>query len=580
MRPWRWEALLLGVVLAATAATAQDMRRPRKLIATGWDKPDQVALKEHIRVMETQPFDGVMITVTGKRDDGRPCALRSAHSSEPWSRSWFTAAIEDLQSIRFERFTDNFITIGANPGNVDWFDDEGWAAITEHWAIAAWVAREAGFRGFHVDPEAYTKPFLQFSYAAQAQAGQHRFDEYVEKARERGRQVMAAVAREYPDAVVFSYFLNSICRGATGHEDPRRLLEGMGYGLLPAFVDGWLEAAPPTMTFVDGCESAYLYNREMQFLESAVDIKGACQELVSPANRARYRSQVQVSFGIYLDAYWNDETSRWRVQTDGTPPVRKLYENVRGALRACDEYVWVYGEKFRWWPTGNRGVRPQSWPEALPECDDALRLARDPAAFATALRERLVASGELVNLARNGDFASESIPATGDIPAADWKSGGAPAGWTTWQTEQDKGVFSWDREAGAAKVVGVVHSGCLIQRHRVTPGDTYLVQTRVRRTGGSTASIRVRWQTPAGTWTRETEDVLAPAGTPDAEGWSRITAVATVPPEVGSLVVLLGAASQRQAEDAIWYDDVEICRLHGEGLFAQPPQRFAEAPKE
>ena len=133
---------------------------------------------------------------------------------------------------------------------------------------------------------------------------------------------------------------------------------------------------------MDGCESAYRYNSVNQYLEAALAIKGACQELVSPENRAKYRARVQVSFGIYLDAYWNPKTSPWYIDGLGGPRVARLRENLRTALRVADEYVWVYGEKFRWWPTPNRRVKEQTWPEALPGCERALALARDPVDYA------------------------------------------------------------------------------------------------------------------------------------------------------------------------------------------------------
>lgn len=578
----RWIALAGAMLLGATA-TAQtvDMRLPKKLIATGWDTPDQAGLKEHIRVMEAQPFAGIMINVVGKRDDGTPCALRGAHAAEPWKRAWFEGAIADLCSIRFERFTDNFVTIGANPGNVDWFDDAGWAAVTEHWATAAWIAKRAGFKGLLFDPEPYSQPASQFDYAAQPQAAQHRFNEYYAKARERGRQVVAALAGEFPDAIVYCYFMNSVCAPASGQADPRPVLAGLGYGLFPAFIDGWLDAAPPTLSFVDGCENAYLFSDDLQYVRAALSIKGACQALVAPENRAKYRAQVQVSYGIYLDAYWNDEGSPWRVRCDGMPPVRKLFENTRSALQAGDGYVWVYGEKFRWWPTPNGGVNPQSWPEALPGCADALRLACNPAGFAREYEQRLRQAGTLANQARNGDFQAEQVqdPASGQVVA--WQEGGAPAGWGTWQTDADKGIFSWDRQTGAAapgaaKAVGVAAGGCFIQRYAAVPGDTFLVRAKVKLAGASAAHLRLRWQTAKGQWTRETEDVLAAPGDAGPEGWRPLEAVAMVPPDVGALILLLSMATQRTAEDAAWFDDVEVVRLVGDELFGTPPQRFAK----
>lgn len=355
---------------------AEDARRRKKLIATGWDKADTRRLLENLAEMEQRPFDGVVLEAVGRREDGKPCRLRWAFLNEPWKRAWFQPCIEDLRACKLKRFTDNFIQLNANPGNVDWFDDAGWESILAHWRIAAWVAKESGCKGILFDPEPYTRPHAQFAYAAQPQRDRHTFDEYYAQARRRGRQVMQAVGEEYAEITVFCYFMNSICATATGQADPRRVLAGSGYGLYPAFVDGWLDAVGPQATLVDGCESAYLYNNRQQYLEASVLIKGACQELVSAENRAKYRAQVQVSFGLYLDAYWNPKDSewgRWYVDGQGGRRVDRLRANVQTALRVADEYVWVYGEKFRWWPTPNQRVRPQTWPEALPGCDQALR---------------------------------------------------------------------------------------------------------------------------------------------------------------------------------------------------------------
>jgi hypothetical protein len=558
------------------SAIADDARRVKKLIATGWDKPDQVRFHENIDVIEEQPFQGVMISVTGTRDDGKTCSLRSAHTAQPWQRSWFDDAVRQLKSAGGTRFTDNFVSIGANPGDVDWFDDEGWKNVAEHWGIAAWIAREAGFRGFLFDPEPYTKPYRQFAYGSQAERENHTFDEYCEKARERGREVMRAVAAEYPDIVVFCYFMNSVNRSAAKVSDSRAVLESSGYGLYPSFIDGWLDVIPPEATLVDGCESAYRFNDEKQYLRSAVLIKGDCQNLVSPENRARYRAQVQVSFGIYLDAYWNPADSqwdRWRVDCGDRKPVEKLLENVRNAVACCDEYVWIYGEKFRWWPTPNGRVFAQSWPEALPGIDMALRLARDPENYARHLLEQAAAEQRLENLARNGDFQAETAQGNGGVQA-DWREGGAPAGWSFWQLNDGTGQFAWDREAGAAKAWAVPTSGCFIQSYDVSPEQSYAVRARVRSTGKSRAWIRLRWQTPDGKWTREALDVAAAPSTPAEDGWSEIFGAATVPDGVGKLVLLLGMGSQATEDDAVWFDNVEVYRLAESDMFRQDPVRW------
>ncbi len=600
--------MVLLLTAAAAAACAADARRPKKLIETGWDQPDTERLRASLAEMETRPFDGVVVNAVGRVDETRRCPLRTAFAGDKWQREWFQPCIADLKACKFTRFTDNFLVLGANPGNVDWFDDAGWASIVEHWQIAAWVARQGGLKGLLFDPEPYTQPHNQFGYAAQPGRDKHPFEAYAAKARERGRQVMKAVAGEFPDVVLFCYFMNVVAANATGHADPNRVLAAQGYGLLPAFVDGWLDAAPPTVTLVDGCEMAYLYNRVEQYLEAGLLIKGACQELVSAENRAKYRAQVQAGFGIYLDAYWNPPASPWHIGGAGGSRVERLRANLRTALRVADEYVWVYGEQFRWWPTPNKRVKAESWPEALPGCDKALRFARDPLDYARAEMAALAKAGKLVNLARNGDFGSDKA-LTHEGAGIEWKEGRPPAGWATWQADKSKGTFTWDREAdagerpfpanrgvdqlrdlarggprgaakGSARAAGVAN-GCFLQSCPVKQGEQYAVGAVRRLQGKGEAWLRVRWQTAEGKWAAEALDVLIHCEEPRAgvhtlpeepragmhalpggqDGWGEMLGVAEVPEGVGRLVLLLSVADQPTPDDAAWFDNVRVHRL-------------------
>ena len=556
-------ALTLLLATATVWAAAPDMRLRKKLIATGWDHPDVERLVTHAAEMEKRPFDGVVLEVTGRTTEGKSCSLRTAFANEPWQREWFQANADRLRSAKFARLTDNFVTLGTNPGNVDWFDDEGWRQIVAHWRIAAWFAKQSGCKGILFDPEPYAPPHAQFNYAAQPQRNEHTFNEYAAKARQRGREVMRAVAEEYPDITLFCYFMNSICATATGRADPRPALAAHGYGLYPALIDGWLDVAPPTVVLVDGCESAYRYNSRQQFLESAVTIKGACQELVSPENRAKYRAQVQVSFGMYLDAYWNPSESPWYIDGQGGPRVERLRANTSAALAAADEYVWVYGEKFRWWPTPNKRVRAESWPEAIPGCERALRFARDPLDFARTELAAMKSAGELQNLARNGDFGSATAKPI-DGAEQRWREGRPPAGWSAWQREDSKGTFVWDRETGAAEKGAArasgVTDGCILQPYKATAGEHYAVRAMYKVRGQGRAWLRVRWQTTEGRWTAEAQDKLFESEvSPDT--WQELFGVVEVPEDAGRLLILLGIGSQNTADDVAWFDDVELYKL-------------------
>lgn len=234
----------IGVALASSlAVSAEDMRRPKKLIATGWDAPDTQRLRQNLAEMEKRPFDGVVFVAVGQTAEGKPCSLRGAFVDQPWQKAWFQSCVDDLKACRFEKCTDNFVSLGANPGNVDWFDDAGWKNVVDHWRIAAWIVKQAGVKGILFDPEPYAPPYAQFRYQSQAQADRHSFNDYYAKARQRGREVMQAIVEESPEITIFSYFANSITATATGRPDPRPALESLGYGLYPAMVDGWLDVA-------------------------------------------------------------------------------------------------------------------------------------------------------------------------------------------------------------------------------------------------------------------------------------------------------------------------------------------------
>ena len=538
----RTKLLLAIVVFGGGVVTDAADPAHKKIIATGWDQVTTAELRTNLTMMEKWPFDGVVLQALGSDAQNKKWPLNTAFQCEPWQPAWFRNCVDDLRSCHFQRFTDNFVLVGANPGNVDWFDDAGWAQIADHWRMAAWLAKQGGLKGILFDPEPYSRPFAQFLFDAQSEKVRHSFADYQAQARRRGSQVMLAVAAEFPDIVLFCYFLNSVQSG--GAPQPAQLARD-NYGLLPAFFDGWLDAAPPTVTFVDGCESSYLYNGAERFLAATVRIKGDAQQFVAPENRTKYRAQVQAGFGIYLDAYVNPPTAPWHIAiASNETHAARLGANVAAALRASDEYVWIYGEKFRWWPTPNKTVRPQMWSEVLPGCDAELGFARDATGFA---REKIT-QGLAPNVLKNGDFADE--------PGQPM-----PINWNSWQSEKSHGQFMWAKSAGKnVAQASDVQDGCFIQSIIAQPGARYAVQVQRRVQGSGDGWLRIRWQSPDGQWMLEDEDVLLYADGPHGE-WHEIFGVVQVPPGVGRLVVLLAVAGQTTTNDMAGFRAARVFKL-------------------
>jgi len=545
---------VMGLIcMTATLCGAADMGE-KKLIAVGWDMPNAERLRANYELMDKLPFRGSSLRFTGR---GNTPFLDFAHGRDLWRPEDIAQITEDLAAAQPQRLTDCFLDVKATPGDVDWFDDGGWAIIVDHWRTAARVARKGGIAGILFDPESYRN--AQFGYKDQPQAAEHTFDEYSHMARQRGREVMAAVTEEYPEITIFSLFMLSIFGQQV--EQPSPALATSRYGLYPAFIDGWLDAIGDEVTLVDGCESAYRFNSNVEHLAAANLIRNTCQRLISPENRYRYRAQVQVSFGIYLDAYANPPESTWYIDPGDQTPVQRLEANLTSALNAADEYVWLYGEQASWWLTPHPTAGAKRWGELLPGIEEMLWSVIEPTEYAARLIE---AGGDgAANLLTNGDFSAARGGAVPEgVQTADWETKDAPPGWSFWQSAAagSQGSPGWDREVGhdapGAATMRAVRSGCLIQSVNVTPNGRYAVAAWYRLQGEGAASVRARWQTEDGTWHAQQEDrFLTPHGSSD--GWQRMIGVVRVPEGAGRLVLLLLMDGQSEA-DVAWWDDVVV----------------------
>jgi len=551
--------LLTGLGLLALPGTrAAD----RKFIELGWDIPDPAFLRQFGPEMEREgPFDGVIFRVTAQSDTGRPVTTQSGWDPTPWRKEWFQVAREDLRACRFTNYTQNFLLFNATPQFLDWADDEAWDALAGKIGICGWLAREGGAKGLAFDFEPYGENQWKFDPAKKRS-----FAETAALARRRGAQVIRRLAAEMPQAVVLALFLNSVVQHAGQAEAPVPVLIHDHYGLLPAFFNGMLDAAPPEMILVDGCENGYYLDSVEAYQRAALNMRswsGPCIKLVAPESRAKYRQQVQAGFGFYLDMFVNEPGNQYyRPPLDGSR-LKRLARNLNAARDAAVEYVWIYGEQSRWW-SGLAREQPwraealahtvgkgRSWEEALPGITRTIAWVRDPVGAARAELARLQARNATTNLAVNGAF--DRGPAQGAT---------RPEGWNVWQDEkQATGTFTWDSQIGGGSGrASRVTRGCFLQWLPAAPHQIYVVQAKSRLSGAATSDLRVRWQTSEGNWVHEAEDRVFTfkAGPGD---WLTAWGTVTVPAEAGRLVVLLNVHNQKTDADGCWFDDVEIYRL-------------------
>ena len=173
---------------------------------------------------------------------------------------------------------------------------------------------------------------------------------------------MRALQEGYPGLTVFLSFGHSLPWVLS--ERGRKPLAETPYGLLAPFLDGMLEAARDRTRLVDGYELSYGFLEPGHFGEARQLIERDVQPIVGVPEA--YRTRLGFGFGLWLDYDW-----RHRGWSAGEPS-RNYFTPDRfetalvAALRATDEYVWVYSETPRWWGSTKPEARvPEAYVSAI-----------------------------------------------------------------------------------------------------------------------------------------------------------------------------------------------------------------------
>lgn len=374
--------ILLALILpGATWLRAEESvtRSEKKVIYHGWNTRDSAYVAEHWAEMEQMPFDGTAIGIALDRSkptigDGSTANLLGwqVFGPTPVQLDAFQQAIADLQKPAWTRFTDNFLPLAIASRDQDhglsWFDDERWATIENNWRVLLTIARDGGCRGLLLDPEHYDYECELFSYQNhRALRGDRSFEDYTAQARSRGRQLGAAMRELFPDITVGLLYGYALAAREVRADRPLRATR---YALLPAFLDGLLEASAPDAKFVDLWEFGHRYRTREQFRKGRAEIKNGA--LAVSSNPEAYRAALTPGMSLRID--FNPPRTDWQtqyLQRNFFSPNR-FERALRGALDVSDRYVWIYSEEG-----------PEFFPRArLPRPYlKAMRNAREPAAL-------------------------------------------------------------------------------------------------------------------------------------------------------------------------------------------------------
>ena len=375
---------LLGVFIASTAVAMPQVGMKKKFIGLCFDTlfntPSNIL--DHAEELNKVPWlDGLAIGLKGvevSTVEGKAVTsdtYRVVQQGHRWTRQSVAPQLKFCRElVKYPALKESFLLVWNTPVSLRdrlfWNDDKGWRLFAENLSTLAWFAKESGFKGLMIDSEEYANT-RQFFYIRGDAAS---YEECAALARRRGQEVFSAVFKEYPDITLFFLWLfEDMVRHNSflGELEPRQVAEDMGQ-LRHHFLNGMLDVMPPKVKIVDGAEHYLFSARRHEWWKGSVSQFIGATTFVDPKNLAKFRSQLSMSHGHYLDMYsiHSKPGGYYHWPVNGSR-LEHLRINLVESLEAVDEYLWIYAEKGRLidWkggPSRHQSKKNDIWETQIP----------------------------------------------------------------------------------------------------------------------------------------------------------------------------------------------------------------------
>ena len=449
-------AVAAGIALSALAngAVENPYQPPRKkFIDMSWSNPSVDYLEKNLVRMEKEtPMDGITVRFVGRRPgvEGKAGDVHCHNiiTKDKWQYEWFADQIAKYKKLKFTRFTDNFIYTTMTPAkNMDWFDDAYWASICNNYGILSRISKECNMAGIVFDSEEYGgKIWGNYKGSERAKA--------ISKARQRGQEWGKAVFAANPKVKILCLFLFSHGTFIMGDAEASTLIH--------SFYNGVMDVMPPTATMIDGHEYFGYFGKNRDcFVQLRYDVDHTFLSRVSANNYRKYRTQVQLSAPLYLDALTGVNASfrRYLVpEIANQPRLEFIRQVLYNAMSVSDEYVWFYSERGCWWTKSPHPKVKGSWDEQFPGINNVFNELRAITALdLTGLKNILM------------------IPQLNSDPAVK-----EPGKWNFWTQKpgDPKNKSGW--KDGKVYITGPQTNACVNQRVAVKAGKRYLFRVEAR----------------------------------------------------------------------------------------------------
>lgn len=249
--------------------------------------------------------------------------------------------LSPIAGLNSASFKFNFLLVFIDRP-ADLFDD--WSICLENWSKAAKACRKAGLVGIAFDNEEY------FGSPFHCEHQEKTFEEYQEQARLRGRQVMEAITKEWPDVIMMGGFHGPYISIPKGPKEISffndYLPKVQPYNKLKGpFYTGFFEGRGEKAVVIDGGELYGLHTEQDFKLSYDWQKRGLVSNqtncpFIPKETRVAWKKEFSIGYGV-IDNDAGVLRSPSLMQT-----------TVENSIKACDHMVWLYCEKLNLFESG------------------------------------------------------------------------------------------------------------------------------------------------------------------------------------------------------------------------------------
>ena len=349
----------------------------KKVIHLGWCTPNVTYWTKHIADVQGRPFDGITFHLGTDRlhdqidGDSPTVHLLCSFTNQRYTRDEIDFAA--LRTLPWGDYNDNYLVkLGTPTAEFSWIDDALWNTVNHNARLTAEAIVAANARGLLFDPEYYGLGDRHpWQYSDQLYPD-HTFEEVCRVVRQRGEAYGRSLMEVRDDFVFLTLWGYGIADTMAGMADDN--IASVDYAMLPAFLDGMLDAAEdhPGFILVDGNEVTYYVDETRKAIMDYDHVRYHAERVIAPEHHDAWRTKHQVGMAIYPDYFYEIDSYAW-----GHPPqdhAKWMAHNVNHHLLVTDEFVWFWDEEYNWWPEPGH----ERWAKDIPVAvHDAAKLGRD-----------------------------------------------------------------------------------------------------------------------------------------------------------------------------------------------------------